>query len=77
MRNQETAFKTLANRVREERKSRGLSQTELAHLSGVSINFLSQLESEKATVRLDKALQVLITLGLEFHIRYGKSGISK
>ena len=65
----------LAQRVREERKSSGLSQTELAHLAGVSLNFLSQLETGKSTLRMDKVLQVMTTLGLQFEIQYGPSGI--
>ncbi|MCB9024774.1 MAG: helix-turn-helix transcriptional regulator [Bdellovibrionaceae bacterium] len=68
---------TLSTRIRDERKSQGLSQTELADLAGVSLNFVSQLESAKSTVRIDKVLQVLSTLGLELHIRYGKMGISQ
>ncbi len=77
MKSDKAGIKTLAKKVRIERKSQGLSQTELAKLSGVSLNFLSQLESEKHTVRLDKVLQVLHILGLEFHLRYGKEGISE
>ena len=71
-----SAIKLMAKHLRKERKSQGITQTELAHLAGVSLNFLSQLESGKSTVRLDKVLQVFHTLGLEFHIRYGQSGIS-
>lgn len=70
-------FKVLGSRIRNERKSQGLSQTELANLSDVSLNFLSQLESGKSTVRIDKALKVMQTLGLEFKIQYGSSGISE
>ena len=77
MKAQEQAFRTLAGRVREERKSQNLSQTELAHLAGVSLNFLSQLVSGKITVRMDKVLLVLKTLGLELHLRYGKAGVSE
>ncbi|NCN42500.1 helix-turn-helix transcriptional regulator [bacterium] len=76
MKSIDAALKALSTRIRDERKSQGLSQTELAHLAGVSLNFVSQLESEKSTVRIDKVLQVLGTLGLELHIRYGKKGIS-
>lgn len=77
MRAKQQPFKNLAAKVQEERKSQGLTQTELAKLSGVSLNFIYQLESAKATVRMDKVLQVLSTLGLELNIRYGKLGISK
>ena len=71
------AFRRLAARIRKERKSQGLSQGELAQLAGVSLNFLSQLESGKDTVQLNKVLQVLKTLGLEFHLRYGPKEISE
>lgn len=77
MRSDNAALKTLGSSIREERKSQGLSQTELANLAGVSLNFVSQLESAKPTVRIDKVLQVLSTLGMELHIRYGKKGISR
>lgn len=69
------AFKSLSERLREERKSQNLSQTQLAQLAQVSLNFLSQLETGKTTVQLDKVLQVMDTLGLEFKIQYGKNGI--
>ena len=72
----EQALKGLADRLRSERKSQGLSQTELANLAGVSLNFLSQLEAGKSTARIDKVLQVTTTLGLQFNIEYGKHGVS-
>lgn len=68
------SIQEIANRIREERKSQGLSQKELASLAGVSLNFLSQLEMAKPTVRLDKVVQVLETLGLEVHIQYNPAG---
>ena len=73
---EDLALKTLSVRIRDERKSQGLTQTELANLADVSLNFVSQLESAKSTVQMDKVLQVLKTLGLELNIRYGKKGIS-
>ena len=73
---EDLALKTLSVRIRDERKSQGLTQTELASLADVSLNFVSQLESAKSTVQMDKVLQVLKTLGLELNIRYGKKGIS-
>ena len=71
------ALKTLGDRIRSERRSQGLSQTELANLAQVSLNFLSQLETGKPTVRIDKTLQVMSTLGLEFKVQHGKKGISE
>jgi len=49
--------------VRCERKRRGLTQQELADLSGVGLNFVYQLEKNKATVQLNCANQVLRALG--------------
>lgn len=60
----------VALKLREERKQRGLSQTDLASIAGVSLNFISQLESGKKTVRIDKLLSVLSVLGLEIKIDY-------
>lgn len=71
-----TALKELGQKIKTERKSQKLSQSELASLSGVSLNFISQLESGKETVQMNKVLIVLHTLGLQFFIEYGKLGIT-
>ncbi len=70
------ALKSLGLRIKTERKSQKLSQSELANLANVSLNFISQLESGKETVQMNKVLQVLDTLGLQFFIEYGKHGIT-
>lgn len=51
--------------IRTERKRQGLTQTDLAGLSGVGITFLSQLENGKETAEIGKALNVLATLGID------------
>lgn len=66
---------TMALRIREEREQRGLSQTDLASFAGVSLNFVSQLESGKKTVRLDKLLAVTNALGLEIKIDYANKSL--
>ncbi|MCC6220675.1 MAG: helix-turn-helix transcriptional regulator [Deltaproteobacteria bacterium] len=68
--------KVISNIIRQERKARKLNQQELADLSGTGLNFISQLERGKPTVRLDKLLEVLAVLGLELHIQRGKQIIS-
>lgn len=73
----EASIQRLGGRIRKERRDQGLSQTELAELAGVSLNFLSQLESGKSTVRMDKLLQVMGTLGLEFRVQYGKKEVTE
>jgi len=62
----------IGRKVREERKAQGMTQTELAGLSGVGLNFISQLEQGKKSVQMDKVLMVLDTLGLEVELRYAK-----
>ena len=62
----EQAVRELGLRVQKERKDQGLTQTQLANLSGVSLNFISQLEGSKNTVQLNKVLAVLNVLGIEF-----------
>lgn len=49
--------------VREARKSRKLTQGELAFASGVGLRFISDLENGKATVQLEKIMLVLAALG--------------
>ncbi|NHM13547.1 helix-turn-helix transcriptional regulator [Xiamenia xianingshaonis] len=51
--------------IRAERKSQGLTQTELADLCGVSLSFISNLENGKSTTELAKTLNVISTLGLD------------
>lgn len=59
-------------KIRQERKAQSMTQTELANLSGVSLNFLSQLEQGKPSVQMDKVLMVLDTLGLSIELKYSK-----
>lgn len=73
--NNKQALNDLGQAIRSERKSQGLNQTELADLSGASLNFISQLEAGKTTVRLDKVLDVLDTLGMQFRVEIGQKRI--
>lgn len=57
--------KELGELIMRERKAQGLTQTQLAGLSGVGITFLSNLENGKQTAELGKTLNVLATLGLD------------
>lgn len=60
---------SLGQAVREERLKQGLTQAELAGLSGVGITYLSKLENGKATSELGKALGVIATLGLNVYLQ--------
>ena len=55
----------LGSTIQNRRKALRLGQEELAELAGVSVRFLRALEHGKVSVRLDKVLDVLDTLGLE------------
>ncbi|PWM44337.1 MAG: transcriptional regulator [Coriobacteriia bacterium] len=56
--------KELGKLIVHERKAQGLTQTQLAGLSGAGITFLSNLENGKQTAELGKTLNVLAALGL-------------
>lgn len=62
--------------IRKERKSRRLSQQELGDLAGTGLNFVSQIERGKETVRFDKLLALLRVLGLELIVSRGTEGIT-
>lgn len=50
--------------IRARRKEQSLRIDDAASLSGVSVDLLSRLENGKGSVRLDKLLVVLDSLGL-------------
>lgn len=54
--------------VRTARRAQCLRQDQLAGAAGVGVRFLSELERGKATVRLEKVLAVLDTLGCTMSI---------
>ena len=60
-----SSTKELGELIMHERKTQGLTQAQLAGLSGVGITFLSNLENGKRTAELGKTLNVLATLGLD------------
>ena len=64
----EQAIADLAAQVRATRKLHGLTQTQLAGLSGTGLRFVSELERGKPTVALDKVVAVLSTLGLQLQV---------
>ena len=59
--------------IRRARKMLKLSQTQLADLAGVSLNYISQLEKGKSKAQLDTLLNVLEVLGLELTLGTGSS----
>ena len=59
----------LGARVRELRKSQGVTQAQLAGLANTGVRFVIDLENGKETCHLGKALRVLSTLGVVVYIR--------
>ncbi len=54
--------------VRLHRLKQGITQADLAALSGVGIRFISDLGNGKPTIALGKALKVAYGLGLEMQV---------
>ena len=73
---QNLLIKELGTAIKKRRKALQMSQEDLALLSETSINFICQLEKGKNTVRLDKILDVMQSVGLEFNVINGSSQIS-
>ena len=59
-----TDASSLGPAIRSRRRAQSLRIDDAASLSGVSVDLLSRLENGKGSVRLDKLLAVLDSLGL-------------
>lgn len=59
-----TDSKSLGLLIRKERKAQGLTQEQLAGLTGVGVRFVRELEAGKESCQLGRALQVTDALGL-------------
>ncbi|MFH1763096.1 MAG: helix-turn-helix transcriptional regulator [Gemmatimonadota bacterium] len=55
--------KSLVRYVKEQRKTLGLTQVDLAGQAGVGLRFVRDLEQGKVTLRMDKVNQVLALFG--------------
>ena len=62
----------LAKEIKRIRKAHGLSQTELAEVSGVSLPSITRLEAGKSTLRLDVLTKVAESLGYELTLQQKK-----
>ena len=59
---------TFGQAVRERRKELGYTQDSIASFTGLSVSFLSDLETGKKTIQLDKAISVAMLLGLDLSL---------
>jgi y4mF family transcriptional regulator len=55
----------ISNRIKESRKLQGMTQSELAMVSGCGLRFIVDLEAGKPTVQLNKVIGVLDALGFK------------
>ncbi len=62
-------------RLRELRKSKGLTQEELAELSGVSRRMIGHYETVVKRPSIDKAQKIAQGLGVSVQVLMGESGI--
>ncbi|MGC2810625.1 MAG: type II toxin-antitoxin system Y4mF family antitoxin [Bradyrhizobium sp.] len=63
-----TGSQDLGKVIREERKEQGLTQEQLAGLTGVGARFVGELEAGKDSCQLGRALQVAAALGLSLSV---------
>ncbi len=68
------ATQELAATLREIRKKHGISQGELAQISGVSLPSISRFERGKDTIRLDVLMKILAALGYSLEIKAKEKG---
>jgi transcriptional regulator with XRE-family HTH domain len=54
----ENVYKFIGKRIKEERLKRGLTQSEVADLSGITDNFLSYIENGKKQASLDTLYKI-------------------
>lgn len=61
-------IESIANAVRAARHHHGLTQAQLAGLSGTGLRFISELERGKPSVAMNKVVAVLAVLGLRLSV---------
>ena len=60
--------------IRARRKALGITQAELADLSGISVRTIVEIESGGNSISLKRLLPVLATLGLRLSIAVARNG---
>ena len=63
-----TNTKELGKLIRDKRKEKGLTQSELAMYCNTGIRFISDLENGKPTMQVEKVLVVLSMLALNVYV---------
>lgn len=58
----------LGNIIKQARKEQGLTQQQLATITGVGIRFIRELEKGKESCHIGKAFSVIAMLGININI---------
>lgn len=61
-------MKKLGSIVKNMRKKQGLTQEQLAAISGVGIRFIRELEQGKDSCHIGKAFKVIFMLGMDIKV---------
>lgn len=61
-------MKSIGDLIKNTRKSQGLTQEELAGISGTGRRFISDVENGKPNVQIGKLLLVIAALGLGVYL---------
>ena len=64
-----TLLSKIGHSIHEARKRRKMTQSELANLAGLGLNFISQIENGKETAHIGKVFHVLKILGFEVEVK--------
>lgn len=64
----------LGNVIRARRKALGITQAELADLSGISVRTIVEIENGGNSISLKRLLPVLAALGLRLSIAVARNG---
>ncbi|AGF74922.1 transcriptional regulator, XRE family protein [Bartonella australis AUST/NH1] len=64
----DTQVQKLGSLIRQTRKMQGLTQKQLAGVSGVGVRFIRELEQGKESCHIGKALVIIQMLGLTVEI---------
>ena len=64
-----TSAKMLANAVRDQRKTRNITQSETAKLVGIKQNTVSAFENNPDGTKLETLFKLLAALDLELHLQ--------
>ena len=64
----------LGNVIRARRKALGITQAELADLSGISVRTIVEIENGGNSISLKRLLPVLAALGLRLSISVARNG---